>query len=58
VGSITPSHDPEVIAKTIAEMLSNPARIAMWKENLIIAARNLCWENEEHALQEVYGQYL
>lgn len=58
IGCITPSHDPIILANTIREMLEDPARIAMWKENLIIAADNLCWENEEHTLQEVYGQYL
>jgi len=58
LGLITPSHDPQIIAVRMKEMLADPERIAMWKENLIIAARNLCWENEVHALQEVYGQYL
>lgn len=58
IGCITPSHDPIILANTIREMLEDTARIAMWKENLIIAANNLCWENEEQALQEVYGQYL
>ncbi len=58
IGCIATSHQPETLATTIEAMMADPVRIAMWKENLIIAAQKLCWENEEHSLQEVYGQYL
>jgi hypothetical protein len=57
IGRISPSHDPETLAKVVEDMLRDPERIAIWKENLIIAAEKLCWENEEHSLHDVYGRY-
>jgi hypothetical protein len=51
------NHDPRHIADKIQEMLSNPVRIAQWKENLKFAAAELCWENEKEALKEVYKIY-
>jgi hypothetical protein len=57
VGDLISDHDPRHIAGKIREMLSNPARIAHWKENLKFAASELCWENEKKTLKEVYKIY-
>ena len=57
VGSLIDNHDPQHIAGKIREMLSDPARIAKWKENLKFAANELCWENEKQALKTVYETY-
>jgi glycosyltransferase involved in cell wall biosynthesis len=57
LGSLIENHDPEHIADRIRDMLSNPARIAMWKENLKFASAEFCWENEKQALTEVYKTY-
>jgi glycosyltransferase involved in cell wall biosynthesis len=57
VGSLIENHDPQHIAGKIREMLSDPLRIAQWKENLKFAAAELCWENEKQALTAVYKTY-
>jgi hypothetical protein len=51
------NHSPEHIASRMKEMLSDPARIAQWKENLKFAAGELCWENEKKILITVYNAY-
>ncbi len=58
IGMITKSHDPKHIAECIQKMLVEKNQIDIWKENLKIAARELCWENEEIVLREVYAKYL
>ncbi len=57
VGMLIDNHDPQHIAGRIREMLSDPVRIAKWKENLKFAAKELCWDNEKIALTEVYKTY-
>jgi glycosyltransferase involved in cell wall biosynthesis len=57
IGDFIENHDPEHIAFKVNEMLSDPARIAKWKENLNFAAETLCWENEKKILESVYIQY-
>ncbi len=53
VGEIVESHEPLLIAKKMTEML-NDGRKAVWKENLIAAAEELCWEKESLKLKEIY----
>jgi glycosyltransferase involved in cell wall biosynthesis len=53
VGDIVESHDPLAIAKKMTEMLDNSKKTA-WKENLKIAADELCWEKESLKLKEIY----
>jgi glycosyltransferase involved in cell wall biosynthesis len=53
VGDIVESHDPLAIAKKMTEMLDD-SRKAEWKENLKIAAEELCWEKESLKLKEIY----
>jgi glycosyltransferase involved in cell wall biosynthesis len=57
VGLLIDNHDPQHIAEKIRDMLSDPVRIAKWKENLKFAATELCWENEKQVLIEVYKSY-
>jgi glycosyltransferase involved in cell wall biosynthesis len=57
IGDLIENHEPVHIAGKIQEMLSDPVRIAQWKENLKFAASELCWENEKEALKEVYSIY-
>lgn len=57
LGLFIENHEPATIAATIREALSDEARIAQWKQNLAVAARDLCWENEEQKLLEIYHHY-
>ncbi|MBW8050861.1 MAG: glycosyltransferase family 4 protein [Cytophagales bacterium] len=54
IGQLIESHDPKHIADKINYMLANEERIKTWKKNLKIAAKELCWENEEKELLKVY----
>ena len=57
LGLFIENHEPETIATTIREGLSDEARRELWKQNLSVAARELCWENEEQKLLEIYRHY-
>lgn len=57
IGETISNHDPEHIASKISEMLSDDKRIMKWKENLKIAASELCWEKEEKIILDIYKQY-
>jgi glycosyltransferase involved in cell wall biosynthesis len=57
VGETILSHDPKHIAARIKEMLSDDSKMAIYKENCKFAARELCWENEEKILINVYKPY-
>jgi len=57
IGTFIPSHKPEAIATTIRESLDNKALRAKWKNKLTFAAQELCWENEEKILLNIYGKY-
>ncbi len=56
VGLIVESHHPKHIAQKLQEILFEiPAEF--WTKNLQKAAQELCWENEQHILLEVYEQF-
>lgn len=57
VGLLIENHDPEHIAAKLREMMSDPERIAKWKENLKFAAEELCWENEKKVFISVLTKY-
>lgn len=57
IGSFIENHDPKTIAATIQDALSDAERYGKWKQNLTVAAQDLCWENEEKALLAIYQQY-
>lgn len=54
IGSILISHQPQEMADQIREILNNEEKISEWKHNLKQAAEELCWENEENILKEIY----
>lgn len=58
VGEILSNHKPEIIAKTIEKLINDAEKIKMYKENTKKAATELCWENEEKELINVYKNYL
>lgn len=58
IGMITESHDPEEIARILNRMLDDDSARLTWKENLVKAAGELNWENEEKVLKTVYQKYV
>jgi glycosyltransferase involved in cell wall biosynthesis len=58
IGLIAKNHDPLHLADCMQIMLVDKNRRAIWKENLKIAARELCWENEEKVLRDIYAKYI
>ena len=57
LGLFIENHQPETIAATIREALADEARREKWEQNLQVAARDLCWENEDQKLLEIYKHY-
>jgi hypothetical protein len=55
VGRIVDSHDPEQIATVAKEMLEDQDQYEIWKEKLRFASQELCWENEEQKLTQIYA---
>jgi len=51
IGEVLESHDPKHIAEKIDGMLLNEPRLALYRENLLPAAEELCWENEAPKLR-------
>jgi len=47
VGLVAENHNPLHLADCIRFMLSDPERLLKWKENLKLAALQLCWEHEK-----------
>ena len=56
IGIFIGNHEPETIASTIREALSDGERRKRWQQNLAIAAEELRWENEEKKLLPIYMQ--
>lgn len=48
------NHNPKHIAEKINYMLNSPKKYQTWKENLKKASAELCWENEEKVLREMF----
>ncbi len=56
IGTVYDHKDPESLAQKISEIFRLKNRYNKWKENTLIAAKELCWENEEKVLMQVYAQ--
>ena len=46
------------IARQIEELMNNPELYQTLKNNTILAAKELCWENEQHKLIAIYQPWL
>ena len=57
IGLFIPDHDPKSIAATIKEGLGDASRRAVWQQGLAKAAEELCWENEQQVLLDIYKHY-
>jgi glycosyltransferase involved in cell wall biosynthesis len=58
IGEMIESHDPEYLASRFDTMLSDSSRIALYRKNLEAAAHELCWENEEQILINIFTKYV
>ena len=58
IGRVTSVHDPYELSLLITEMLTNSVQRQIWKSNLEKAAGELCWENEEHLLLDLFQQVI
>jgi glycosyltransferase involved in cell wall biosynthesis len=53
IGEFLESHDPVILAIQIDSMLNNEDKLAIFKQNLLKAAEELCWEREESRLMDI-----
>ena len=53
IGETIENHDPGHLARRIDSMLMNAGRMELYRQNLVRAAEDLCWENEEKTLMGV-----
>lgn len=58
IGKIVETHQPEKLAVQMMDMVKDSVQFAHWKENLKLAATELCWENEEVKLLEIFKDVL
>jgi len=58
VGEILKERTPEAVAQQINELFSAKEYRKIWEENASLAARELCWENEEKKLAAIYAPFL
>jgi glycosyltransferase involved in cell wall biosynthesis len=56
IGQTTLEQNPEKLAIIIQNMLTNHDLRAIWKENLKMAAEQLCWEKEKIVLVNIYKE--
>lgn len=57
IGLFIPDHDPKSIAATICKGLNDIEQRSEWQKGLAQAAEELCWENEQQILIEIYKHY-
>lgn len=58
IGTFIENHQVETIVQTINQVLNDKKCLADWKNNLKVAAQELCWENEEKKLITIYKRYI
>lgn len=58
VGKILEQRTPEALARICNEMLGNDLLRQQWQANAIDAAQELCWENEQQTVIDLYHKTL
>jgi len=58
IGAIADTHQRKELAEIIKTALFDQEKRQIWKQNLPKAAAELCWENEEEILKQVYEIFL
>jgi len=54
VGCTISDFSPKNLSKTIINMISDTEKRLQWKDNLKIAKKELCWENEKKILKTIF----
>ena len=57
IGEFIEGHDPQYLATKFESML-NSDKLPVYRENLELAAAELCWEKEEQQLKDIYLPYV
>jgi glycosyltransferase involved in cell wall biosynthesis len=58
IGTIAETHQRKELAELFRIVLNDQEKNEFWKQNLELAAKELCWENEEETLNQIYQRYL
>ena len=53
-GLIVKDLNPTTLADALSRMMTDEEAYCQWKEGCAAAARDLCWENEEKVLEQIY----
>lgn len=58
IGLIADTHQRKELAELMRTALFDQDKRLVWKQNLAVAAKELCWENEVEILRQVYLKFL
>ncbi len=58
IGDVLQERSPGHLAEKLKSILSDEAMMNTWKKNLDLAAKELCWENEEKRLLQFYDRII
>lgn len=58
IGLIADTHQRKELAELMRTALFDQDKRLVWKQNLAVAAKELCWENEMEILRQVYLKFL
>jgi len=58
IGEMIENHDPQDLATKFDSLLCQDEKLSIFRENLQKAASDLCWENEEQELMNIYRPYV
>ena len=53
-GIVIKETSPHAIAAAIQDLTDSPEMVKVFTENSLIAAQELCWENEEEILKKIF----
>lgn len=57
IGEFLESHEPEKLAGQLDRILTDKEKLSYYKINLLKAADDLCWENEEKVLENILSVF-